>query len=176
MALCTSLQVELIGVASGRIGDYSPDAALFIGAYQKTDEHFKRISVYSMIDEGNRDNAPNPRFTISGGPSFTILNHLRYIFNKNTKVGVNARRLEYVDESGNRLVLNSSRNSDFTIGTEDGDFEPGAVVSFKEDHPLYQDLFLFCVLIDSVNLKNPERNPFNNEVFCKRLKSRTLFP
>lgn len=176
MALCTSLQVELMGVASGRIGDYSPAAALFIGVYQKTDEPFKRISIYSMIDEGNRDNAPNPRFTTSGGYSLTALNHLRDIFKKNTEEDVNARRLVYVDEYGNRLIINSSRNSDFTIGTEDGDLEPGAIVSFKEGHPLYQDLFLLCELIDSANLQNPERNPFNNEVFCKRLESRTLFP
>jgi hypothetical protein len=166
---------ETLGNASGRIGDYSPTSAIFVGAYKKPGESFKRVSLYSMIDEAEKWNAPHPKFTASGGGSFDVLHHLHHIFRRHQKD--NKNKVLFVDEAGNRLLLYQTRISgDVTVGTEDSVFEPGAVASFEEDHVLYQDLFQLSELINTENLRDPTRNPFGNQAARGRLKLVNLFP
>lgn len=170
----TGGQGDIFGVASGRVGDYSQASSFFVGVYQKADESFKRVSVYCMIDEENRWNAPHPRFTSSGGRSPEMLHHLRNIFFKHQKD--KQMLVKFFDEDGSRLSLYLSLSGDITIGVESLERGFGVVVSFKENHALYQNLLEHQRLIKSENLKNPDRNPVHNLLVREHLKTVNLFP
>lgn len=168
------LYCEIRGVASGRVGDYSRASAVFVGVYQREGESVQRASVYSLIDEENRWNAPHPKFTSSGGKSPEVLHHLRHIFYKH-RVG-DTKKVVFPDESNGHLSFFLSSDGDIIVGTENANFKPGYVISFAEGHPLYQDLLLLCELIDRENIANPTRNPFSDPVARKRLEPVNLFP
>lgn len=165
---------EILGEASGRIGDYSQKAALFVGVYQKVGELLSKVSVYGMIDEDNKWNAPHSRFTSSGGGSPEILQHLRHIFYRHQKD--NKNKVMFLDENCNRLIMYLALSGDIIIGVEDPGGEYGAVASFIESHPVYKDLYLLTKLIDEENIKNPSRNPMCYSSICKHLESVSLFP
>jgi hypothetical protein len=165
---------EVSGEVSGRIGDYSRDSAIFVGVYQRESESTKRVFVYVMIDKANEWSAPSPKFTSSGGMSPEVLHHLRHIFYKYQTDS--QKKVVFTDENGGRLYFLLSSGADILIETEDADLELGAVVSFKEDHHLCQDLLLLWNLINGENLRNPTRNPFSNSSVREHLKLINVFP
>jgi hypothetical protein len=169
----TSGYFEVLGNASGRIGDYSLVSAVFVGVYQRSSQSIKRASIYTMIDEENRWNAPNPKFTAAGGKSPEVLHHLRHIFYKH-KTG-NQKRIVFTGESGNTLILSLSDDGDIVVGTEGVDFESTEVVSFNEDQLIYQDLLRLNKLINEENLKDPTRNPFRSQTIRDRLRLISMF-
>lgn len=169
----TSGDIEILEGVYGRIADYSPRSAFFVTSYQKENESFKRISVYVLIDEEERWNAPYPKFTGSGGSSPEVLEHLRHIFYKYQRESES--KIAFVDIKGNKLSIFIARSGDVLIAIEDSDCEPGAVMSFEESHPLYSDLLLLCLLIKRENEKNSKRNPLHNQKMQKSLLLVDLF-
>lgn len=158
---------------SGRIGDYSRAAALLVGSYQREGEKFKRVAVYSVIDEKEKWNAPHPKFTSSGGRSPDLLHHLRHIFYKYQEGDSN--KVKFVDENKNCFILFMLRSGDVLVGVQQSDGNLGAVVSFREEHPLYQDLMILQEYMNKENKVNTDRNPFFNLSIFACIKPVNIF-
>ena len=103
-----------------------------------------------------------------------VLHHLRHIFFKHQKDI--KKKVLFIDEVGNRFFLFILMSGDVLVGTEDSDFKPGAIVSFKEDHLLYDDFAMTKKLIDDENQKNQEQNPFRDLLLRERFKLVNMFP
>ncbi len=162
------------GSVSGRIADYSLSSAIFVGIYKRSSEDTKRVSVYIMIDEAEKWNAPNPKFTASGGHSQELIHHLRHIFYKHQKEG--EKVITFNDETKNKLKLCVLLSGDVLVGVENQECEYGVVVSFPESHSLFADLVLLKEWIDTENKLYPPNNPILNRKVEDHLKLVHLFP
>lgn len=148
--LNTSSVTEHQGEVVGRMGDYSLSPFLVVARYTRAQKPV--VSLYVEIDRAHEWEAPNPRWTKSGGWSHHVLEAIHEIFDKNGG-SQTQRKVVFSDEENNQFVITQGYDGDFVVATTTPDGDHGAVVSFPREHFFFEEALM---LFEIIKLQNKE--------------------